>query len=586
MKLFRSILTLLLALTLSCAHSCDKYDDSSLRSRLDGIETQAGRNAQALEQIQYALLHAGKEGLTAVVSPVEGGSKVTFSDGTSFVIYDGQDGPQGPEGPQGQQGQQGLQGEQGPQGQAGAGSEDITFTETQTEYIFTIDGQEYVVAKGFAIILEKTVIAISSEETVEIAYHLNLSDETTEIYASEQGGFKVSIDKAASKISITASQSIDSEGHITVTAVKNSTGEQSAQYISLEKSFNASFSAAQSGYCSLKERLHLSISETGGSTVTVDWGDGTKTQEKFTSKTYEHQFTAPGEYTVSVSENGVTKSWKVTVDSLLALSEALADLKASNKIWFMAHRSHTSDPYIPENSVAAVNAAVEAGVDVIETDTHITSDGYVVICHDQTVNATTNGRGDITTMTLAQIKSLYLLDRKGNVTSEKMPTLEEFLLAARGRAYVNLDYSPRTASTGQVMEIVERLGMVQQVLMYCNTAAFIREVYDYDPYAIAYCRCDYYQSLLSGPYTYMVQARWKPNRPSDVITDMNTTRAAVGAGCISTVNMLHVNVSSIPEYDIDLDYLDDLLECYPDCRMIQNDCPDILIPILESMGLR
>ena len=94
---------------------------------------------------------------------------------------------------------------------------------------------------------------------------------------------------------------------------------------------------------------------------------------------------------------------------------------------------------IPENSISAVEAAINAGADVIECDTHLTSDGVVMVCHDQTINATTNGTGDITKMTYAEIQQYNLLDRNGRVTDEKMPTLQEFLKAGRGKIYFNLD---------------------------------------------------------------------------------------------------------------------------------------------------
>ena len=58
-------------------------------------------------------------------------------------------------------------------------------------------------------------------------------------------------------------------------------------------------------------------------------------------------------------------------------------------------------------------------------------------------------------MTLEEIKSYRLLDREGNITTETMPTLEEYLKAARGRVYVNLDYSPRTAGTKRYFPCAE-----------------------------------------------------------------------------------------------------------------------------------
>ena len=113
---------------------------------------------------------------------------------------------------------------------------------------------------------------------------------------------------------------------------------------------------------------------------------------------------------------------------------------------------------------------------MIECDTHVTSDGVVVVCHDQTINATTNGTGDITKMTYAEIQKYNLKDRNGRVTDEKMPTLEEFLKAGRGKIYFNLDYSPRTASTQEVMNVVKELDMMEQVFFYCNSSQKAEEV--------------------------------------------------------------------------------------------------------------
>ena len=221
---------------------------------------------------------------------------------------------------------------------------------------------------------------------------------------------------------------------------------------------------------------------------------------------------------------------------------------------------------IPENSIAAVEACIAAGVDFIETDTHITADGHVVICHDQTINRTTNGTGDITKMTLDQIKSYRLKDRKGVVTDMTMPTLEEFLKAARGKIYVNLDYSPRTASTSDVMTIVERLDMMGQTLFYCNSVEKVNEVLSIDATAQAYPWYSNY-SALPGP-GYFVQCSYTPSgSPANL---GNATKA----GMITTVNFL------------DGGKLSDLLKAYPDVRVIQSDISDELIPALKSQGLR
>lgn len=69
-----------------------------------------------------------------------------------------------------------------------------------------------------------------------------------------------------------------------------------------------------------------------------------------------------------------------------------------------AHRGYSKK--FPENTQVAFEKAIELGTDVIETDAHITKDGYVVIVHDEELSTITNGRGKIAELRLDQIKQL------------------------------------------------------------------------------------------------------------------------------------------------------------------------------------
>lgn len=69
-----------------------------------------------------------------------------------------------------------------------------------------------------------------------------------------------------------------------------------------------------------------------------------------------------------------------------------------------AHRGGAREG--PSNTLAAMRAAMAAGATALEIDVHATSDGEVVVCHDPTVDRTTNGSGAIACMTLAQVQQL------------------------------------------------------------------------------------------------------------------------------------------------------------------------------------
>lgn len=81
----------------------------------------------------------------------------------------------------------------------------------------------------------------------------------------------------------------------------------------------------------------------------------------------------------------------------------------------------------PQNTIPAFEKSIEIGVDGFETDIHLTSDGVPVVCHNYTIDETSNGTGEVTKMTLEELRSYDF----GSYFSEKFagtkaPTLEEF----------------------------------------------------------------------------------------------------------------------------------------------------------------
>ena len=70
----------------------------------------------------------------------------------------------------------------------------------------------------------------------------------------------------------------------------------------------------------------------------------------------------------------------------------------------IAHQG--GDGIAPSETLYAYEQAAALGVDVLEMDAHITSDGVLVLIHDETVDRTTNGSGSVEEMTLAELKQL------------------------------------------------------------------------------------------------------------------------------------------------------------------------------------
>lgn len=312
-------------------------------------------------------------------------------------------------------------------------------------------------------------------------------------------------------------------------------------------------------------------------TVVIDFGDGTPEVAASGSGSVVHQFEnnsgADQTFAVTLTTGGMTVKKDIYVYSLTALTEVARRFSTGecDDVWVMAHRANTSDKSIPENSIPAVMASIAAGVQMVETDTRLTSDGEIVICHDESIKRTTNGTGNISDLTLAQIRSYNLKDRNGKVTTEVMPTLREFLEAARGKIYVNLDYSPRTASTAQVMSVVEELGMYEQVLFYCNSATKVNEVGAINPNAHAYAWFTHHAALKQLPGEHFMQCTYTAGSPTNV-------SESLANGMICTVNMLN----GVSDSYIQMDKLDQLFEYFPSTRVIQTDVSDKLVDVLKG----
>ncbi len=60
----------------------------------------------------------------------------------------------------------------------------------------------------------------------------------------------------------------------------------------------------------------------------------------------------------------------------------------------------------PSSTLFAIRRALEAGATAVELDVHATADGELVVCHDATVEGTTEGHGRIADMTLAEVQAL------------------------------------------------------------------------------------------------------------------------------------------------------------------------------------
>jgi glycerophosphoryl diester phosphodiesterase len=97
-----------------------------------------------------------------------------------------------------------------------------------------------------------------------------------------------------------------------------------------------------------------------------------------------------------------------------------------------AHRGASG--YYPENTMMAFEKAIELGCTGIETDVHMTKDGYLVLMHDEKIDRTTDGMGYIKDYNLEELRQLDAGKWKAlEFSGERIPTVEELIELAKSK---------------------------------------------------------------------------------------------------------------------------------------------------------
>ena len=100
---------------------------------------------------------------------------------------------------------------------------------------------------------------------------------------------------------------------------------------------------------------------------------------------------------------------------------------ADVKIWAHRGAGGWDKQYAPENTMPAFEKAIEMGADGIELDVQFSKDGEIVICHDETIDRTSNGSGAVRAYTLKELKQFNFCSVHPEFGFVEIPTLREVL---------------------------------------------------------------------------------------------------------------------------------------------------------------
>lgn len=132
-----------------------------------------------------------------------------------------------------------------------------------------------------------------------------------------------------------------------------------------------------------------------------------------------------------------------------------------------AHRGNVSD--FPENTLPAIQSAVDMGAGQIEFDVHRTQDGRLVIMHDHTVDRTTNGSGAVPDLTFKEIRALDAGSWfDASFAGTQVPTLEEVLQIIPSTIWCNVHLRNMPEIAAETAQVIQKMGKLDHCFLACT----------------------------------------------------------------------------------------------------------------------
>lgn len=137
---------------------------------------------------------------------------------------------------------------------------------------------------------------------------------------------------------------------------------------------------------------------------------------------------------------------------------------------FCAHRGAMETH--PENTLPAFEAAINVGAHMIELDLWLTKDKQMVVIHDNTVDRTTNGSGNIANLTLSEIKKLDAGSWKSpKFKGVQIPTFEEVLKIMPRNIWLNIHIKEDDETAVLAAQTLNKENRLNQAFLACSAKA-------------------------------------------------------------------------------------------------------------------
>ncbi|RAV09225.1 glycerophosphodiester phosphodiesterase [Paenibacillus contaminans] len=250
----------------------------------------------------------------------------------------------------------------------------------------------------------------------------------------------------------------------------------------------------------------------------------------------------------------------------------------------------------PSNTMAAFDIAHSLGVDVLETDIHMTKDGRLVTIHDATVDRTTDGKGRVDSFTLEELQKLdagYTFeDLKGEKSyrgkGAYIPELDELFAKYGKEHYFNIEIKDTYPKTGEsqierkLWELIEKYGLEKKVIVNSFDNGIVKRFNEFagNKVAIGAGKSEVvkfvlaHKALLPGFY-----------RPGAQVLQIPTENSGFNLKTRSLIEGAHRLNMQVHYWTIDdKAEMKELIELGADGIMTNR--PDLLKEVIQEMGLK
>lgn len=175
----------------------------------------------------------------------------------------------------------------------------------------------------------------------------------------------------------------------------------------------------------------------------------------------------------------------------------------------IAHRG--ASKAAPQNTLAAFKKAKAFGAHGFENDVHYTKDGVIVVCHNYTVEATSNGQGAISEMTFEELRKLDFGSYfSPEFAGEKIPTLAEFYEVGKGLDILNVEIKTpldnNLSIVKGVIDMAKECGVFDSLLISSFNEGVLREARRLDDHVMTGVlydpRCEIAEKVMPDPFGF------------------------------------------------------------------------------------